>query len=241
VARGSIIDNVELIVDNALKVDKQLSTVNYQLPIKVKNFKDIAAMQYTLHFDNTKFEFVNLEGFKNLQGFEYNATQANTTGNISMLWTDKNAEAKTLEDGTVVFTLVLKPVYSPSSIDHSPLTITNDITDIAAWDKDFKEHNIILSQKLKVETQNLNEIWSVSPNPNSGDIKVNMICKTNKTIHFELSDAQGRTLLQQNFEAVKGNNTINMNLKKNTHLSNGIYFLKAIGLEGEDVKKLIIE
>ena len=57
-------------------------------------------MQYTLHFDNTKYEFVTLQGFKNLQGFEYNATQANAAGNIAMLWTDKNAEAKTLEDGT---------------------------------------------------------------------------------------------------------------------------------------------
>ena len=79
-----------------------------RISISVNNFKDIAAMQYTLHFDNSKYEFVNLEGFKNLQGFDYNTSQANTNGNISFIWTDKNAVERSLEDGTEVFTLVLR-------------------------------------------------------------------------------------------------------------------------------------
>lgn len=68
-----------------------------------------------------------------------------------------------------------------------------------------------------------------------------MICKTNKTILFELSDAQGRIIFQQSCEAIKGNNTFNMNLKNNTPLPKGIYFLKATGIEGEYVKKLAVE
>ncbi|MCX6210909.1 MAG: dockerin type I domain-containing protein [Bacteroidetes bacterium] len=85
VARQTAVNSLQLIVDRK----EQASTIRYTL--STINFKDLVAMQYTLHFDNTKYEFVNLEGFKNLTGFEYNATQANTTGNIAMLWTDKNA------------------------------------------------------------------------------------------------------------------------------------------------------
>ena len=68
-----------------------------------------------------------------------------------------------------------------------------------------------------------------------------MICKTNKTILFKLSDAQGRIIFQQSCAAVKGNNTFNINLKKNKALAVGIYFLKATGIEGEGVKKLVLE
>ena len=235
IARGSIIDNVELIIDNAdLKVNKQLSTVNYQLPIKVKNFKDLVAMQYTLHFNNNDYEFVGIEN--NKLGIDFNDKQANKNGNISFLWTDKTATEKTLDDGSELFTLVLKQ----KGIGNLELGISDAITDIAAWDKDFNQHSIILTQQQKLQTPNT-EQWVVSPNPTSGDVKVNIICKTNKTILFKLSDAQGRTIFQQSCEAVKGNNTFNINLKKNKALPIGIYFLKATGIEGEDVKKIVVE
>ncbi len=244
VAKGSSIDNVELIIDNAdIKVDKQLSTVYYQLPIKVNNFKDIAAMQYTLHFDNTKYEFVNLEGFKNLQGFEYNANQANKTGNISFLWTDKTAEAKTLEDGTELFTLVVKHKTNYRSTNDFELAITNAITAIEAWDKDFNQHNIVLTKRETINEQQetRNESFSVSPNPTSGEIKVNIASKINKTVNFELTDAQGKAILKQSVELQKGNNSFTLNLKQNSNITTGVYFLKAVGIEGDNVKRIMIK
>lgn len=96
---------------NSKPVELQYSVVNDKLlmvNVSANSFKKLLGLQYTLHFDNTKYEFVNLQGFTNLQGFEYNATQANTTGNISMLWADAKAAAKTLDDGTELFTLILR-------------------------------------------------------------------------------------------------------------------------------------
>ncbi|CAF3820372.1 unnamed protein product [Rotaria sp. Silwood1] len=141
-----------------------------RIPITVNNFKDIAAMQYTLHFDNGKYEFVGVEN--NKLNIDFNEKQANTTGNIAILWTDKNAQSQTLEDGTELFTLVLRPVNSPSSIDHSLLTITNDITAIEAWDNDYKKHNIVLTQKvINNQLQATNQL-AIYPNPTSGLVHI---------------------------------------------------------------------
>jgi DNA-binding beta-propeller fold protein YncE len=248
VAKGASIDNVELIID---KSQWTIDNGQLKIPIKVKNFKDIAAMQYTLHFDNSKYEFVGIEN--NKLNIDFNENQANKTGNIAMLWTDKNAEAKTLEDGTELFTLVLKPVNRPLSIDHSNnnglssidygLALTNNITNIEAWDKDFIQHNIILA-KQETTTNNLPLTtiqWSVSPNPTSGEIKVSIISKVNKAVSFELTDAQGKIVFKQVGELKKGNNNFILNFKQNGNISTGIYFLKVVGMEGEYVKRILIK
>ncbi|MCX6210246.1 MAG: T9SS type A sorting domain-containing protein, partial [Bacteroidetes bacterium] len=224
-------------------IEAKVTNGELRISITVKNFKEIVAMQYTLHFDNTKYEFVNLEGFKNLQGFDYNATQTNTKGNIAMLWTHKNAEAKTLEDGTELFTLVLRSTEISKPITSLELAITNDIAEIEAWDKDFNQHKIILTKQVAT-TNNLpltTSQWSVSPNPTSGEIKVSIVSKNNKTVSFELTDAQGKTILKQSVELQKGNNNFTINLKKNGNLTTGIYFLKAIGVEGENVKRIMVK
>ncbi len=240
VARGVVTKPVEFVY--TLR-NEELGIGNsvVRIPITVNNFKELVALQYTLHFDNKNYEFVNLEGFKNLQGFDYNTIQANTNGNISFLWTDKNAVERTLEDGAELFTLVLRLTVDRRPSTDLQLTITNDIADIAAWDKDFNQHNIILTQKSKVETQNLNDVWSIIPNPTNGLIKVSIVSKVNKTVSFELTDAQGKTIIKQNIELQKGSNNFTLNLKQNGNVTTGVYFLKALGLEGENIKRIIVK
>ena len=248
VAKGITNDNLQLIIDN-----KKMSIVNNQLsiPITASNFKDLVGLQYTLHFDNDKYEFVGIKG--NKLGIEYNATKANQTGNISFVWTDAKAEEKTLEDGSELFELVLKKANHQSTIDNSfidelstigyGLALNNSITDIEAWDKDFNKHSIVL--KSKAENQNLkidDEIFSVSPNPTTdGVVKVNMLSKANKFVVFELSNAYGKILLQQSFGVVKGNNICSINLNNNGKLIKGLYFIKVVGLTNNPVLKIVVE
>ncbi len=212
-----------------------------KIPVTVNNFKDLVEMQYTLHFNNKDYEFAGIEN--NALGIEFNDKEASKNGLVSFLWIDKNGEEKTLEDGTEVFTLVFHPTINHKQSSELQLAINSSMTNIEAWDKDYQQHNIILTKQIKNSEQGIvgNEFWSVSPNPTSGDIKVAMVCKAAKTIVFELSNAEGKTITQQSFEAIRGNNTININLKKNTHLPTGIYFLKAVGLDGENVKKIIVQ
>ena len=232
--------------------NKQLTKTNEELgignsvvriPITVNNYKELVAMQYTLHFDNTKYEFVNLEGFKNLQGFDYNTSQANTNGNISFIWTDKNAVERTLEDGTELFVFVLQSTVDSRPSTDLQLTIDNSITDIAAWDKNFNRHSIILTKREITTNKSplTTNQWSVNPNPTSGEIKVSILSKVNKTVSFELTDAQGKTILKQAIELQKGSNSFTLNLKQNGNLATGIYFLKAVGVEGDNMKRIMVK
>jgi hypothetical protein len=212
-----------------------------RIPITANNFKELVAMQYTLHFKNKDYEFVCIEN--NKLDIDFNSKQATSNGNISFLWTDKNAVERSLEDGTELFVLVLQ-----STVDRRPstdlqLTINNSTTEIAAWDKDYNQHNIILA-KREIITNNsplTTSQWSVSPNPTSGEIKVSIVSKTNKTVSFELTDAQGKTILKQVVELQKGNNNFAMNLKKNGNITTGIYFLKAVGIEGENMQRIMVK
>ena len=223
------------------KIASPISNSRLQIPITVNNFKDLTAFQYTLHFDNSKYEFVNIEGFNNLQGLEWNATKANETGSIAMLWTNATGEEMSLKDGTLLFNLVLRSIVNSKPTTHPKLTLTNDITTIAAWDKDFNQHHILLKIDNKEQEIFKEELFTVTPNPTSGIVKLNVLCKSTKAITFELSNIYGTTLLQQGFAATKGSNTFTFNLKANKQLPTGIYLLKAIGLEGEQLKRIIVE
>ena len=244
-AKGVKTKDVELVVSGKLLVvNKEM-----RIPITGNNFKELTALQYTLNFNNEAFEFVGLEN--NKLGIEYNSKQAASTGNISFLWADVSSEAKSVEDGSELITLVLKKkgignleLGVGETINNLKLSLTNDITEIEAWDKDFKQHNIILTQQQKTKDQEpkTKDLFSVSPNPTSdGNIKVALFSNQNKKTVFVLMNAQGITVYTQAFEVVKGNNICNINLNKNGKLPKGVYFLKANEFIGEQVKKVVME
>jgi len=220
VARHMPVNSLQLIINSEEKesiVRHHFSTIN---------FKDIAAMQYTLHFDNTKYEFVRIEN--NKLAIEFNEKEVTKSGNISMLWTDKNAEAKTLEDGGELFTLILRS--KELGIGSLELGINSDIAAIEAWDNNYKQHKIVLTQKTaNKKPQTINEYFSVFPNPTNGEVKLNITSKLSEVIMLELSNAEGAILYSQRLEVVKGTNVFNINFKKNRQISNGLYFIKANG------------
>ncbi|MCX6210275.1 MAG: T9SS type A sorting domain-containing protein, partial [Bacteroidetes bacterium] len=220
VARHMPVNSLQLIINSEEKesiVRHHFSTIN---------FKDIAAMQYTLHFDNTKYEFVRIEN--NKLAIEFNEKEATKSGNISMLWIDKNAEAKTLEDASELFTLILRS--KELGIGSLELGINSDITAIEAWDNNYKQQNIILTQKtVNKKPQTINEYFSVFPNPTNGEVKLSITSKLNEVIKLELSNAKGAILCSQRLEVVKGTNIFNINFKKNKHIPGGLYFVKANG------------
>ena len=242
--RGVINNNVELIIDNeAIKVNKKSSTVNYQLPVKVKNFKNLVAMQFTLHFNHNLYDFIGIEN--NTLGIEFNKEQANKTGNISFLWTSTTSMEKTLDEGIEIFSLLLKRKWETGNMEldsrNWELRISNDMTEIEAWDKNFQHHNITLTQKETTAAKAITiNNWTVSPNPNDGNIVINLNSNSNKKIQFELTNTVGKPLYTQNFEVTKGNNSFSLSLNTKSKLPSGVYFMKLIGLAENNVKRIVI-
>ncbi len=235
--RGLALKPLELLYE----ISKEESQNPVRIKVTANNFRDLVAMQYTLHFNNKDFELVGIEN--NNLNIDFNSKQATENGNITMLWTDKNAVEKTLEDGTELFTLVLRSTNYRLPTSDLKLTISSDITDVAAWDKELNEHNIILSKRAtkneQLETRN--EFFSVSPNPTNGEIKVTITSKQSNAVSFELTDAQGKAIFKQTVELKKGNNNFILNLKQNGNITTGIYFLKAVGAEGDNIRRVMVK
>ena len=210
------------------------STVSNEIriPIKVKNFKDLLGMQFTISFDASVLNWQGLGN--NPLGLETGTTHANE-GSVSFIWVDAKNEIKTLEDGSVLFELVFKRT-GKEAIGNT-LTLDGSIAAIAAYDKDYNLYGIVMKPSLINITDIAKETWVAAPNPvTDGMIRVQMNLKDKKTIVFRLSDNAGRVLLVKQVEGVKGSNNINLN---KGNIPSGTYFLQAAGIEG--IKQLIIE
>lgn len=184
--------------DKLLMINDKSSALNYHLliPITANNFKQLLGLQYTLHFDNDKYEFVRIDN--NKLGIDFNSTQANTTGNISMLWTDAKAAAKTLNDGTELFTLILRSkelgIRNLEAINNLQLTINNSITEVEAWDNDDQKHNIIITKKQILNSTNeqpeTRNVLAIYPNPSKGEVNI----ETKGCKELLITDYLGRSI-----------------------------------------------
>jgi len=202
------------------------------IPVKVKNFKDMSGMQFTISFDAGKLQWQGLGN--NPLGIETGTNHANE-GSVTFLWVDPKNEIKTLEDGSVIMELVFKTI---NSLNNETLDLNSSVTEIAAYDKDYNLHGIVMNSSLLNSGDIVAETWTVSPNPITGGvINVRMNLKANKSIVLRLSDNSGRVILVKEVEGVKGSNSFTFSSQNK--LSTGTFYLQAIGVECEKVKKIM--
>ncbi len=207
-----------------------------KIPISVNQFKDLVAMQFTLHYNNQDYEFVRIEN--NHLYIDYNDKFANNNGNISFVWTDNTASEKTIPNGSELFTLVLRlKNFQPANLK---IEINSEITEIAAWDKDLIKHIITLRKRFRKLEDNC-ENFSISPNPTDGEIGINLFTHSQRILTFELSDLQGKKLLQESIQVEQGSSRLTINLNKRVKLPSGLYFLLVNGIDGENVKQLVVK
>ncbi len=208
-----------------------------RVPIKVSDFKNLIGLQFTMNYNTKNFDFVGIEN--NVLGIEYGIAHKEK-GKISFLWNDKTMLSQTLEDSTTLIELVFK---TSNFSNTDSLAITADITPIEAWDINYQKHPIVLSTIVKqpISTSTITtESWAIVPNPSDGLLKINLSIKENKDIQFYLTTVEGRLLNLKKVSALKGNTTISINLNDHGKLASGIYYLRAVGLDTYDTKKVII-
>ena len=204
------------------------------IPIKVKNFKEMLGMQFTISFNATVLQWQGIGN--NPLGIETGTNHAND-GSVSFLWVDTKNVIKTLEDGSVLVELVFNKV---GNCINQQLDLNSSVTTIAAYDKDDNFHNIVMNPSLITIADFVSESWKVVPNPTvSGMIRIQMHLKESKSILFKLIDVTGKVLFVHRNEGVKGDNTLI--LKSASQIPNGIYFIQALGVEGDKVKKIIVQ
>ena len=218
-----------------------------KVPVRVRNFKDLQAIQFTLNFNPEALKWVGVANSK-IQ-METGANHA-AEGMVSFLWVDANNEIKTLEDGSVAFELEFvntgKEAIGKEAIGiqgreaqrHNgiQLTLNGSITAIAAYDKDNTLHGILMNP-TGVSADKPTESWVVAPNPTrDGEIQVQMNLLEKKTVVFRLLDNTGRLLFTKQADGVKGNNRFTL---REGNIPSGTYYLQAVGVEV--VKQLRVE
>ena len=209
-----------------------------RVPIRVNNFKDIFGMQYTLNYNKDVLELKSIEN--NPLDMEYGANH-NDAGKVSFIWADPKLVAKSLHDGDVLMELVFT---KKGTIVNEDVTLTNDIAPVEAWKSNYTKVGIVKTNgKIAGSTVNAINVdkWNVVPNPSNGVVKANLSLTQSKDIQFQLTTLEGKVIMTKKVSALKGNSTNTLNLQQQTKLAAGVYYLKAVGIEGENTKRIVIE
>ena len=217
--RGAKTTPVEFYYNPAIVDDNGIVKV----PVRVKNFKSMIGMQFTLNYNKEVFDFVSVN--KNQLNMEI-ANHANN-GSLSFVWNDPNNEMNTLNEDAVLFELVLsKKAYFESE----DFTIDSRITATEAIDGNFDTHELIKTagQILNKPASStvVSEYVHVGPNPNNGKFNVEIAAVQNKSVKLSVMDLNGRILSIQRVELIAGKNTIPVDITRQIKGSTGNYFLK---------------
>ena len=212
---------------------RAISNSVIKVPVTVKDFNNLAAMQFTLNYNNNAFRLLGIEN--NSLNLEY-STDPSAKGKIAFLWNDASHTSTSLLDSTVLMELVFTKL---TEATNPAVSITSDIAPVEAYDANMKPVAIGLN-KQEVMAPNGSESWEVTPNPSDGLIRATLTLNQTKQIQFELIGTEGKVLFQQTINASSGKNKFTLNLHQNTRIQTGIYYLKAKGVDGGEVKKLMI-
>ncbi len=209
---------------------------NVRLKIRTKNFRELLGLQFTLGFNNSVLDYGGVENGS--IAMEYGNVNLKD-GALTFIWNDAANVSKTFADGTILFELILK---KKGLMQHEDISIDSRFTPAVAYDKELAAHpvvkgyGIILGDQPVFVTENM----QLSPNPSRGPVKVKIIAASPKQVTLIVTDALGRVLMEKKVGLVQGPNEINFNLHQNSKLAQGIYYIRANGLDGKMVKELMV-
>ncbi len=136
-----------------------------RIPIKVKNFKNIMGMQYTLAFNSDVLELKSVES--NKLNVDYNLDFAKE-GKIPFLWVDASNEARTLTDSISIFELVFN---KKGNISDEDISLSSDITSVNAFDGNYASVGIIKGNTNRImDAENTLKLY---PNPVRNLVTIN--------------------------------------------------------------------
>ena len=212
-----------------------------RIKVKASNFKQLSGIQFGLHFNESVFEFVGIENSAFLK-FDVNDHQSKS-GDISFLWFNNEGGNTSLQDGYVLFDIILK---KKAGFDEEKLTMNDHLIDAVAYDFNsepcsvYINNGLLLNKYTSVE-ESVKESISVYPNPLT-DNALQITINANKAskVQVQLSDSYGRVIFARDERVVKGLNKVAVNTAEMTLLQAGIYYVKITGLSEQFVKQLVV-
>jgi len=194
-----------------------------KIPVRVKNFKSMIGMQFTLNYNKDVFEFISINNNK----LNIDFANHSNVGSLSFIWNDPNNEIQSLNDNDVLFELVLS---KKAEFDTEDFTIDSKITTTEAVDGNFVQHEVMKTTgnilNKPVNPTIANEYVHVGPNPNNGKFNVEIESAQNKSIKLSVVDLNGRILSVKKFDLSQGKNIVGLDISKQVQVGAANYFLK---------------
>jgi hypothetical protein len=108
-------------------------------------------------------------------------------------------------------------------------------------DGDYEQHNVALHRSdsyLVIDREGI----LLTPNPTTDkNVKVGINVKRDKRVSVQVSDANGRLLFTQDVSCKRGMNTYQLLPSNLSLLSKGMYIVQAIGLDEDNISRLIVQ
>ena len=159
----SRVNPIELFNDNISIIN---TTTEVRVPIKVKNFRNIMGMQYTLNFSSDVLELKSVDN--NRLGMDYNLDFAEE-GKIPFLWVDASSEARTIADSSVLFELVFN---KKVNFTNENIGLSSDITTVSAFDGNYNKIGIRKLSGMITESTVTTNRFVVYPNPAKDNVTI---------------------------------------------------------------------
>ncbi|MBL0358630.1 MAG: right-handed parallel beta-helix repeat-containing protein [Chitinophagaceae bacterium] len=210
-----------------------------RIPVRVKNFRNVLGMQFTLNFNSDVLQLQRIEN--NLLNIQY-ATHSIHEGKLPFIWNDDRNKLSSLNDDAVLMEMVFT---QKATFTEEDIVVTSDIAAVELWDGNYNRHAIVKGTGKIIKAGSntpdfTSESWTVTPNPSHGMVQVNLQLLKEKDIRIKLLDAAGKTVLIQNNRLPAGNSSIRINLEKTNPLAAGSYYMEISGIEGNRVKKIML-
>ncbi len=209
-----------------------------RIPVKVKNFKSMIGIQFTLNYNKEVFDYVTVA--KNQLGIEF--TNHANVGSVSFIWNDPANSIRTIDDDAVLFELVLNKKTAFSTED---ISIDSKLTTSEAVDGDFIQHGVIKTTgtivNKPVNPENfIIDYVLVGPNPNNGIFNVSINSKESKSVLLSVVDINGKIVASQKGDLITGKNSIIFDISAKVKSNSGVYFLKIEDKSATNTYKLLI-
>lgn len=195
--------------------------------IRVKNFKAIAAFQFSLQWDPAVLKYDTVANF-NLPNFDGNSISADSdtiaNGRIGTLWFGSGVEGTNVADGTAILDFIFDVVGKKG--DSSLISFVESPTPFEVLDKDQNDVGLIpVSGVVRIypetgvtdisSSANGFTLYNPDPNPFTGVSTIKWDSPVNEKVKIFITDISGKLVYNvNNYNNIKGRNQTTLSSKE---------------------------
>jgi len=176
----------------------------FTVDFNANEFKNIAGYQFTLGFDNSAVEFVDVTS--NLEGLDvanFGLTKL-SEGVITTSWNSN--EGVTVANGSALFSMTFRATAAVNTKEL--LSINSRYTESEAY-SNSDLYNVVLEFNGTTVSNGF-ELFQNTPNPFKAETTIGFTMPTAGAVTLTIYDVSGRTLRLIEMDAVKGANSVNV-------------------------------